>query len=169
MSKTFKLICIGLLSILIGIVSPSVLAKKGGNPGKGHGKGSMQGVGSGHGKGHKLKSVGKGRNYDGPGSKQALSARSISKVNFSDNDRENITNFFSKHPVNTTGLPPGIAMNLARGKPLPPGIAKVFLPNDLSNLLGNNKNYDYLIAGRDVLLVNRSDQIIADILHNILP
>ena len=155
MSKLFKLICVGLLSIFIGVVSSSVCAKRGGNPG-GPGKAST------HGNKH-FKSMGK--------SHKAFGDKSVShglKTKFSDNDRETITNFFSTHPINTTGLPPGIAMNLARGKPLPPGIAKTFLPKDLSDLLGANQNYDYLLAGKDVLLVNKSDQIIADILHNVL-
>ncbi|EKE00599.1 MAG: hypothetical protein ACD_21C00319G0004 [uncultured bacterium] len=163
MPKLFKLVCVGVVSVFIGILSSSIYAKKGGASG-GSGKGSAMSSAGNSGKGHKhFNSKKKSSKSAGRGSDNSKSER-----NFSDKDREIINNFFSTHPFNTTGLPPGIAKNLARGKPLPPGVAKVFLPQDLINSLGAYPNYDYLVAGRDVLLVNKSDQIITDILYNIL-
>lgn len=59
-------------------------------------------------------------------------------------------------------------MNLARGKPLPPGIAKRFLPNDLLNRLPVYPGYEYLAVGKDVVLVNSTTGIVSDILANAL-
>lgn len=164
MSKLFKFVFIGLMSVFIGALSSSIYAKKGGVPG-GPSKGvGMDNPSKGQGQ-YKSKKDGK---FDNKGAKGQLSVGPEFKGRFSDKDRTIITNFFSSHPFTTTGLPPGIAKNLMRGKPLPPGIAKVYLPNDLNKLLVVYPGYDYLVAGKDVLLVNRSTQIIADILYNVL-
>jgi hypothetical protein len=45
-----------------------------------------------------------------------------------------------------------------------PGIAKQYLPRDLSQSLVYYPGYDYLLAGKNVLLVNRTNQIIEDVL-----
>lgn len=63
-------------------------------------------------------------------------------------------------------LPPGIAKNLARGKPLPPGIAKNFD----SRLLGQLPRYDgyeWKQVGRDIVLITATG-IIYEILRNVL-
>ena len=45
------------------------------------------------------------------------------------------------------GLPPGIAKNLARGKPLPPGISKKYLPDELRHALPPPpKGYERIIV-----------------------
>ncbi|AYC32272.1 hypothetical protein D3880_07710 [Pseudomonas cavernae] len=65
------------------------------------------------------------------------------------------------------GLPPGIQKNLARGKPLPPGIAKRFD----SRLLGKLPHYDgyeWQQAGADVVLVAIATGIIYEVLHDAL-
>ena len=62
-------------------------------------------------------------------------------------------------------LPPGIAKNLARGKPLPPGIAKKALPGDLSRRLPPVRDgYERIIVDGRVLLVEIATQVIHDIL-----
>ncbi|WP_137885321.1 anti-virulence regulator CigR family protein [Pseudomonas sp. 2FE] len=64
-------------------------------------------------------------------------------------------------------LPPGIQKNLARGKPLPPGIAKRFD----SRLLGRLPHYDgyeWQQVGRDVVLVALATGLIYEVLHDIL-
>jgi len=67
------------------------------------------------------------------------------------------------------GLPPGIAKNLARGKPLPPGIAKKFLPDGLQHALPPPpKGYERIIVDRDVLLVEIATRVIHDILVDIV-
>ncbi len=64
-----------------------------------------------------------------------------------------------------TGEPTGIARNLERGKPLPPGIAKQVLPGDLSRRLPPVRDgYERLIVDGRVLLVEIATQVIHDIL-----
>lgn len=75
-----------------------------------------------------------------------------------------ISNYFRDHPFTPTYLPPGIAKNLLIGKPLPPGIAKYYLPRALLLSLPAYPGYDYYIVGRNVVLVDRTTAIIADIL-----
>ena len=62
-------------------------------------------------------------------------------------------------------LPPGIAMNLERGKSLPPGIAKRDLPQDLNySLPDRHDGYERTIVGNDVVLVEIDTGKIADII-----
>lgn len=66
------------------------------------------------------------------------------------------------------GLPPGIAKNLARGKPLPPGIAKKQLPEDLSRRLPPVRSgYERAVIDGKVVLVEVASQVISDILYDI--
>lgn len=66
-------------------------------------------------------------------------------------------------------LPPGIARNLARGKPLPPGIAKQALPGDLSRRLPPVRDgYERVIVDGRVLLVEIATQVIHDILADLV-
>jgi len=63
------------------------------------------------------------------------------------------------------GLPPGVAKNLSRGKPLPPGIAKKQLPSDLSRRLPPVRDgYERIIVDGRVLLVEIATQVIHDVL-----
>jgi Ni/Co efflux regulator RcnB len=67
------------------------------------------------------------------------------------------------------GLPPGIAKNLARGKPLPPGIAKNYLPDGLRQALPPPpKGYERIIVDGKVLLVEIATRVIHDILVDIV-
>jgi Ni/Co efflux regulator RcnB len=67
------------------------------------------------------------------------------------------------------GLPPGIAKNLARGKPLPPGIAKQYLPDDLARVLpAPPRGYERIIVDGKVLLVEIATRVIHDILTDIV-
>jgi Ni/Co efflux regulator RcnB len=63
------------------------------------------------------------------------------------------------------GLPPGIAKNLARGNPLPPGIARQNLPDGLIRLLPPPPHgYERIIVDGKVLLVEVATRVIHDIL-----
>lgn len=67
------------------------------------------------------------------------------------------------------GLPPGIAKNLARGKPLPPGIAKQYLPVDLVRRLPPVPDgYERIIVAGKILLVEIATQVIRDVLTDVL-
>jgi hypothetical protein len=64
-----------------------------------------------------------------------------------------------------SGLPPGIAKNLARGKPLPPGIAKQYLPGDLVRQLPPAPaGYERIIVTGKILLVEIATQVVHDVL-----
>lgn len=81
---------------------------------------------------------------------------------------QTIRGYFQGNPMPVQGLPPGIARNLARGKPLPPGIAKRFLPSELQARLPDYSGYEMLIADRNILLVSVASGIITDILLDVL-
>jgi hypothetical protein len=63
------------------------------------------------------------------------------------------------------GLPPGIAKNLARGKPLPPGIAKRYPPQALLSQLPR-PGYEWLVVDHDILLVVAATSVIVDVLQD---
>lgn len=111
----------------------------------------------------------------GPGLKQERSAHDGSDVAdrlldaaFTALEISLIQEYFGNHHYQTAALPPGIAKNLARGKPLPPGIAKKALPGDLQGRLPGRRNYERIIVGNDVLLVTAATGIIVDILRDAL-
>jgi hypothetical protein len=66
-------------------------------------------------------------------------------------------------------LPPGIEKNLARGKPLPPGIAKQVLPAELIKVLpAVPRGYERIILGSKILLVEVATQVIHDVLEDVV-
>lgn len=64
-------------------------------------------------------------------------------------------------------LPPGIQKNLARGKPLPPGIAKK-LDGRLLGRLPHYDGYEWQQAGTDLILVAIASGIIYEVLNGAL-
>ena len=78
----------------------------------------------------------------------------------SDAEIKIIREFYSVDSRKPQSLPPGIAKNLARGKPLPPGIAKKTVPDDLIILLPARPGARWLIAGDVVLLVDAGDLVV---------
>jgi len=95
-------------------------------------------------------------------------AAEVALATFTEIERHEIVQYFQARPVATKRLPPGIAKNLARGKPLPPGIAKKFLPQDLNASLPAHPGYERIIVGSDVLLIDAATQVVADILRGVL-
>ena len=66
-------------------------------------------------------------------------------------------------------LPPGIAMNLQRGKALPPGIAKQALPMGLIELLpAPPRGFERVQLDGKVLLVEIATQVIHDVLEDLI-
>ncbi len=66
-------------------------------------------------------------------------------------------------------LPPGIAKNLARGKPLPPGIAKQSLPHDLLRALPPVRDgHELIIVAGKILLIEIATQVVRDVLSDVL-
>ncbi len=64
-------------------------------------------------------------------------------------------------------LPPGIRKNLARGKPLPPGIAKRTMPAPFLKRLPAHDDYQWHMAGTDLVLTARSDNLVVEIAADI--
>ncbi|MDH4030510.1 MAG: anti-virulence regulator CigR family protein [Chromatiales bacterium] len=90
------------------------------------------------------------------------------EVIFSDEEIRIIRSYYethARHKNKVKGLPPGIAKNLARGKPLPPGIAKQYLPQDLRRQLPPPPDgYDRIVVAGKVLLIELATQIVRDVL-----
>ena len=106
----------------------------------------------------------------------AVSAPAMANISFSSKEIAIIREYYT-HPQpdagkaksgkhkNQGGLPPGVAKNLARGKPLPPGIAKQHLPGDLSRRLPPVRDgYERVVIDGRVLLVEIATQVIHDVL-----
>jgi hypothetical protein len=68
------------------------------------------------------------------------------------------------HGNASRGLPPGIAMNLERGKPLPPGIARNHPPQEVRDRLPAREHYEIVIVDRNAYLISQATQMIVDIL-----
>lgn len=65
-------------------------------------------------------------------------------------------------------LPPGIQKRLAKGKPLPYGIAKkVILPQEVNKHVNLSQDYKIIVLGSSVIVLSSSDNLILDILQNI--
>lgn len=70
-------------------------------------------------------------------------------------------------PTPAKALPPGIAKNLARGKPLPPGIAKQIDPA-LARQLPYYPGYEWRQYGTDAVLVEVGTTVVREVLRDIL-
>lgn len=92
----------------------------------------------------------------------------LAGVLLSDQDRTTITRYFQQHPQPAAALPPGIAKNVARGKPIPPGIAKRGVPGELSGRLRIPTGYELQTVGTDVVLIEAGTRIIAEVLKDVL-
>jgi hypothetical protein len=68
-----------------------------------------------------------------------------------------------------SSLPPGMQKNLARGKGLPPGIAKkVLLPVSVVNYVNLPANTNIIVVGSNVIVIDPIKNVILDIISNIL-
>ena len=79
-----------------------------------------------------------------------------------------IRTYYADKPKKARGLPPGQARKYARGKRLPPGIAKQALPPDLERRLTVPPGHQYIAVDSDVLLIAISTGIVVDILMDVL-
>ena len=84
-------------------------------------------------------------------------------------DRTVIQNYFVANPVGASALPPGIAKNLARGKPLPPGIAKKQAPAALvQQIPACRSGWECILAGTDMLILDAVHGVVSDIIRNVV-
>jgi len=102
------------------------------------------------------------------------------QVVFSDGEASIIRAYYRDHAApqvgkikgktkGSKGLPPGIAKNLQRGKPLPPGIEKQVLPTGLIALLPPPPHgFERVVLAGKILLVEVATQVIHDVLEDVV-
>ena len=72
-----------------------------------------------------------------------------------------------QHYSGYDALPPGIRKNLARGKPLPPGIARREIPPELMRRLPPRDGYEWRAVGSDVVLYSITSGIVDQVLRDV--
>ncbi|BEM62465.1 anti-virulence regulator CigR family protein [Serratia sp. IR-2025] len=147
----------------LGLSSAPALADKGGNGnGNGNGHGNSGNHGNHGNNGNNGNHGNKGNNKDKGGYRNDDNLVSVSL------SRDRARSL--AHNYGLTGyssLPPGIAKNLARGKPLPPGIAKKVVPYSMLRELPQYPGYEWRIAGDDLVLVALSTAIVASVINGV--
>lgn len=158
--KTTRLSAMALLLAAFTLSATPALA----NPGNGNGNGNS----GHHGKGH-------GNNGKGADHKEKHHGNASARKNYGKPDHVEADISFSRArslAVNygLTGydaLPPGIAKNLARGKPLPPGIAKKTVPASMLNDLPYYPGYEWKIIGDNLVLIALSTALVTAVINNV--
>lgn len=110
----------------------------------------------------------RGKDKGGHGPQGSHGSSESVSITFGAVGEREIRSYFQANHLQPQSLPPGIAKNLARGKPLPPGIAKRALPSALQTRLPSYPGHEVVIVGRDVFLINVATQVIVDILTRVL-
>lgn len=64
-------------------------------------------------------------------------------------------------------LPPGIRKNLARGKPLPPGLQSRAVPDDLLGRLPYREGYEWRAYGEDLVLYSVTERVVDEVIQGI--
>lgn len=138
---------------LAAILSCALLATPAlANPGNGNGNGNGNGKGN-NGHSHKEKH---GKNHGGPD-------RVDADISFNDARRLALDYGLTGYQ----SLPPGIAKNLARGKPLPPGIAKKAVPASMRGQLPYYPGYEWRIVGDNLVLIALSTAVVTAIINGV--
>lgn len=124
-NNSMKYIAALVASLAIATTQSDAKPGNGNSGGKGQGKG-----GNGHSeKAHKGKDKDKGPDHAGKASDKSEKPSKEQKfARFKDNERKEIEDYFGRFRTQGDGLPPGLAMNQQRGKPLPPGWQKKLVP-----------------------------------------
>ena len=133
------------------------------NPGNGNGNGNSGNHGNSGNKGNSSHSQ---KGNPGPkNNSQAEQRKAYGKPDHVDSD---ISYNVARHGL--TGyksLPPGIAKNLARGKPLPPGIAKKSVPSSMLNQLPYYPGYEWQVVGDNLVLIALSTAIVTAVINGV--
>ncbi len=168
--------CHTIRAVLAAVISLTVFATPVfANPGNGN-AGSGQGNGGGH-QGHSDNgNSGKSADHGNKGQNKKKSneehgnRKNYGKPDHVDSDisflraRSLAVNYGL---IGYQGLPPGIAKNLARGKPLPPGIAKKTLPASMINDLPYYPGYEWQAIGNDLVLIALSTAIVVSVINGV--
>ncbi|MDI7419360.1 anti-virulence regulator CigR family protein [Cronobacter turicensis] len=163
--KTKRLSALALLLAAFTVCATPALA----NPGNGNGNGNGHGNSGNHGNGNK------GNNGKNADNKDKEKGNASGRKNYGKPDHVESDISFSRArslAVNygLTGyesLPPGIAKNLARGKPLPPGIAKKTVPASMLNELPYYPGYEWKMVGDDLVLIAISTALVTAVINNV--
>lgn len=148
------------LACCLLFTSPALLA----NPANGNGNGN----GNGH--GHSADHGGKG---EGKNAKDRSSQDKKKQGGDPYRAESEIGYAFARDLARQHGLtgysslPPGIAKNLARGKPLPPGIAKRSVPSSMLDSLPYYPGYQWKIVGDNLVLIALSTAVVTAIINNV--
>ncbi len=111
----------------------------------------------------------RGRGNGGGNDDGGVTVEFTAELSFSFGDRTQIQAYYTSNPTpGLEALPPGIRKNLTRGKSIPPGIAKRFPPDALRSSLSAPPQYDVVVVGWDVLLVEVATGIIHDVLMDVI-
>ena len=153
------------------LAAAPVMANPGNGNGSGHGNSGGQGNGGSHGNSG---SHGNG-NSGTHGNKQNNGQENPGKSNKSVSDDVDARVSFdhARHLALNYGLtgyeslPPGIAKNLARGKPLPPGIAKKTVPASMLGQLPSYPGYEWRVVGDDLVLIALSTAVVTTIINGV--
>ena len=115
------------------------------------------------------RSGGGGRGNGGGNDDGGVTIEFTAEFSFSLGDGDQIRAYYTSNPTpGLEALPPGQRKNLARGKPMPPGIAKRFVPDALRSSLSVPPQYGVIVVGWDVLLVEVATGIIHDVLMDVI-
>lgn len=110
-----------------------------------------------------------GRGNGGGNDDGGVTVEFTAEFSFSLGDRGRIQAYYASNPTpGLRALPPGTRKNLTRGKSIPPGIAKRFPPDALRSSLSVPPQYDVVVVGWDVLLVEAATGIIHDVLMDVI-
>lgn len=161
----------GLTAVLATLVSLSLFAAPVmANPGNGNGNG--HGGGQGNSSGNQGNKGNHGQKGNG---EQKNNVASEHRKNYGkpDHVESDISFATARHLAVNYGLtgydslPPGIAKNLARGKPLPPGIAKKTVPASMLGELPYYPGYEWKIVGDDLVLIALSTTVVTAIINGV--
>lgn len=168
-TRRFSTTAVAVVLALTFATAPA-MANPGNGNGGGHGNGGGQGNSGNHGNGNS----GKG-NAGNQGHKQDNGHQNSGKSNKSvkDDVDARVSYDHARHLALNYGLtgydslPPGIAKNLARGKPLPPGIAKKTVPASMLNELPYYPGYEWKMVGDDLVLIALSTALVTAVINNV--
>ena len=150
--------------ISLAVFSAPVFA----NPGNGNGNGN--GGGHGNSNGNHGNSGNHANKSNNPSSDDQVNRKNYGKPDHVESDISASRARSLAVNYGLTGyqsLPPGIAKNLARGKPLPPGIAKKAVPASMLGQLPYYPGYEWRIVGDDLVLVALSTAIVTAIINGV--
>lgn len=151
-----------LLLALLVLSSAATLAAPKNDNGQGQGKGQNQNQSQSqsHGKGQ-----GQKQNQGHPEQRESSSSFESPRI---DLGRVSIILGENRSLLDSNqSLPPGVQKNLARGKPLPPGLGKRF-DSRLQSRMPHYDGYEWQQVGSDVVLISISTGLIQEVLHDIL-